>query len=262
MDVVFLYLDESVDLDSAWLTGLLVPASQYPDVRDGVIRIARKALLAAGASAVAPIELHGVDMLKGVAGATDEHRLQVFSKVVELVNRYRLEVVSVGHVEKKRVRESFQNLHMDPGDKLHRLNFQELVDILHLPPDVLVVPVFDGIPGRPPTGGMEPVDRFAYEAFLLGGSITHWNRVMLEERPVGGLSHKENLRNLMEPVFSDSARSPILQLADIIGYLLGVAERVKQVQGSAWKVQLANVAGRIDKQLLHRRSVTLSFQGP
>lgn len=262
MDAVFLYLDESVDLDAAWLTGLLVPASQCPTVRDAVIRIAREALTSAGQSATAPIELHGVDMLSGVVGASDEHRLRVFSRLVDLVNRERLEIVSVGHIDAKSVRKVHRELVTDPGDKLHYLNFNELVDALQLPPDVLVVPVFDGVPGRSPSGALAPVDKFAYDAFLFGGSITHWNRVTLEEDPITEITHKENLRNLMEPVFSDSARSPILQLADVIGYLLGVAARLEQVQGSEWKNQLGAIAGGIDNRLVCRRSVTTLFQDP
>jgi hypothetical protein len=262
MGVVFLYLDESVDLDVASLTGLLVPALQGPRVRDAVIRVARQALISAGQPASGPVELHGVDMLRDVPGVSDEIRLDVFARAIDIVNRERLQIVSVGHSSAGAVRKGYQKIVSDPGDKLYYPNFQELVESLHLLPDMLIVPVFDGVPGRASSGAQAPVNQLAYEAFLLGGAITHWNRISLEDRPAGWVGHREHLRNLMEPVFSDSAQSPLLQLADIIGYLLGVVERVQQAPSTAWKRRLADIARGIDPRLVHRRSVTVHFEGP
>jgi hypothetical protein len=263
VDVVFLFLDESVDLDHAWLTGLLVPAAQYPDVRDAVIMIARAALMAAGHAPAPPTELHGVNMLRDVPGVTDEHRLQVFSSAVLLVNRERLEVVSVGHAEAKRVRQNLDQLHMDPGEKLHYLNHYELVETLQLADDVLVAPVFDGVPGRALTAkASASVDKFAHNAYLQGAAITQWNRIALEQNPVRSLRIKPNLRNLLEPTFSDSAGSPLLQLTDIIGYLLVARDRAERTTVSEWKTKLATIARGLDPELVLRRSVTINFQKP
>ena len=263
METMLLFLDESVDLDTAWLTGIFVPTSLYPEVRDGVVRIAREALVAAGHNTSTPVELHGVEMLKSIAGATDQIKLGVFSQAVALVNRHQLEVLSIGHVEAKAMRQNLRRILMDPGDKLHNQNLQEMVNVLALPHDVVVLPIFDGVPGRAPASTkLAPVDRFAYDAFLLGGSITQWNRVACEERPIPAISFKPNLRNLAEPVFADSARSPVLQLADIIGYLLGSAERALRQPSSDWKSNLAAVAHELDPYLVRRQSVRWIFQGP
>jgi hypothetical protein len=99
MEVTFLFMDESVNLDVAWLTGVLVPAEQYADVRDAFIRIARDVLVEAGHEHPWPTELHGVDLLREVRGVTDEHRFSVFERAVDLVNTERLEILRVGHVE-------------------------------------------------------------------------------------------------------------------------------------------------------------------
>jgi hypothetical protein len=193
VDVVFLFLDESVDSDHAWLTGLMVPASRYPDVRDAFVKIARDALTAAGQTLSAPIELHGVDLLRSVPGATNEHRLDVFSKVVGLVNRERLACLSFGHAQAKSTRRKFARLHLDFGEKLHNLNFHEFVDFLPLSADTLVVPVFDGV-GRSATRKTTVrVESSVYDTFLLGGAVTHWNRIGEELHPTGLIRHKPYL---------------------------------------------------------------------
>lgn len=261
VDVVFLFMDESLDSDHAWLTGLMVPASQYPDVRDAFVRIAREALTAAGQTPTAPIELHGVDLLRNVPGATDEHRLDVFSKVVGLVNRERLACLSFGHAQARSTRRNFARLHLEFGEKLHNLNFHEIVDFLPLSADTLVVPVFDVVGRSAARKTTVRVESSVYDTFLLGGSVTHWNRIGEELHPSGVVQHKTNLRNLTEPTLSDSARSPLLQLTDIVGYLLGVAERCEHSQASHWKREVADVASGLDSELVYRRSVLMRFEG-
>jgi hypothetical protein len=153
---------------------------------------------------------------------------------------------------------------MDPGDKLYNFNLNEVVDALNLHGDSLVVPVFDGVPpqSQEPRRERQPVDPYAYDAFMLGSQITHWGRVTAEIRPVPWVHYNTGLRNLAEPTFSDSARAPLLQLADVVGYLLGVADRVAQVQHSDWKARVASIACRIDRALVHSRSVTVHIQPP
>lgn len=260
MDVTFLFLDESVDLNTAWLTGVFIPSDRYPDVRDAVLRIARDTLLAAGHEHPRPTDLHGVDLLRGVAGVTDEHRVKVFEKVAELVNREELEIISIGHKQADAIRRNMQLLERDPGDKLYNHNFDEMVEALLLADDDLVIPVFDGVPRQRTSRGAQPVDGFAYETFIEGGLVTHWRRVVAELRPLPFVRYKTNLRNLAEPTFSDAAQSPLLQLADLIGYLLGVEARAGLAPCSEWKTRLAGVAKTIDRALVHRRSFTMNFQ--
>ena len=260
MVVTFLFLDESLNMGTAWLTGLLVPAGRYPDIRDAVIRITHNILIAAGHTYPSPTELHGSEMLKMVTGVTDQLRLQVFEEVVMLVNQERVQILSVGHSEARNVQRNLKALEMDHGDKLFTPNLQRMVDILNLTPEVMVFPVFDGIPGqRVGAKSKTPVDQFAHQAFLRGINLTHWCRVMLEEKPIQGLEHKPNLRNLAEPTFVDSTQSPLLQLADVIGYLLGVPERVQREGGSAFKRKVAAVAEGIDPHLVHRREIAVTF---
>ncbi len=264
MDVTFLFLDESVDLDTAWLTGVFVPAEQYADVRDAVLRIAQEALIEAGHEHPAAVELHAVDLLRDVGGVTDDHRFKVFEKIVALVNAERLEIVRVGHSGAKKIREHFTKANMDPGDKLYSHNFREVVEALRLPEEGLVFPVFDGVPPQQQAlrRNLQPVDRHAYDAFMFGGHITQWGRVASEAKPVPWVEYKTNLRNLGEPAFSDSARSPLLQLADMVGYLLCVADRVARAEHSEWKARIARIARKIDPGLVYRRSIMMHINGP
>ena len=125
--------------------------------------------------------------------------------------------------------------------------------------DTLVVPVFDGV-GRAATRKTTVrVESSVYDTFLLGGAVTHWNRIGEELHPTGIIRHKANLRNLIEPTISDSARSPLLQLTDIVGYLLGVVERAKHAEASPWKREVADVVSGLDPELVYRRSVLMRF---
>jgi hypothetical protein len=258
MEVTFLFLDESIDLDVAWLCGVAVPAEQYADTRDAVIRTTRDALIDAGHKHPHPTELHGACLLKEVPGITDEHRASVLERLVALVNHEQLHVVSVGHKNAARVRQTFRKQEMDPGDKLYNLNFYELVEVLRLPATALVCPVFDGVPGQPSgraTGRRQPIDAHAYETFMAGGFLTQWNRLRMETKPNPIVKFKPNLRNLGEPTFSDSRHSPLLQLADVIGYLLGVRDRAAQSVSSPWKTRVASIARKLDSELICRFTV-------
>lgn len=262
MDVTFLFLDESVVLGTAWLTGVFVPAECHAHVRDCVIRIAQAALAAAGHEFLRPTELHGVSMLRGIPGATNEHRLKVFNDVADLVNQKQLQIVSIGHSQSRSVRKTLAERHMDPGDKMYYLNFGELVDVLDLSPESLILPVFDG--GARPAGSKKElrVDHFAYETFIRGVYETHWHRVASEKKPVGPLSYKPNLCNLGEPTFSDSSRSPLLQLVDVVGYMLIAAQHTDSASPSDFKTEIAGAGKRIEKQLVYRREISTNFVAP
>lgn len=260
MEVAFLFLDESVDFDAAWLTGVVVSAERYAETRDTMLRIVRDTLIGAGHEHPRPMELHGSCLLKDVPGITDEHRIDVLERLVALVNRKRLEVVSVGHAKATSIRNTFRRVNMDPGDKLYNFNFYEIVELLELSADMLVVPVFDGVPRQPlpgASGRRPPIDGHAYETFMTGGLVTQWNRITAEAKPRPAVRFKANLQNLAEPTFSDSSHSPLLQLADVIGYILGVSDHVGQAESSAWKTRVAAVARGLDPDLIHRQPITM-----
>lgn len=86
--VVFAFFDESVskELDLACLTAVLVPAERYVRVRDAVLRVAADVQRAPPRTIPPPIELHGSEMLKDLEGASDDDRIRVFERLVDIVN--------------------------------------------------------------------------------------------------------------------------------------------------------------------------------
>lgn len=257
METLFFFMDESGDVrsDTAYLTTVVVPAEQYVQVRDGVIQVAVNAQASTGLALPHPIELHGVAMLRDVPGATDDHRIEAFEQIVDLVNREELEVISVGHTGVKEISRYFERRQMPQGDKLYHLNFEALLDVIHVPSDALIVPVFDGVPGAKASGKRQPVDKIAQEAFIDGAHVRQFYRVAAAEPGW----YVRNFRNIAEPTFSDSAQSPMLQLADVVSYLLGALDS-RETERTEFKGRLAAAAARFDTRRVHRIPHSLAFQ--
>lgn len=250
MPTTFLFLDESTsaDLDIASLTGVLVPDEAYADTRDGVLRIAQNVQRAPhlfSGIEPGPIELHGCDMLRAVPGATDDDRVSVFRSMVDLVNERRLQVISIGYT-------NWSELGPIRGgdDKLQGLNFFNIMASLGAVSAAgLVVPVMDGLPSnirasRKP----RPVDRDLFNVFIASAHSSHNTRLILGAENISIPNH----RNFAEPVFTDSGHSPLLQLADVIGYLLYVEDRSERMSLNGFKARLLEVAKRLDHRLLRR----------
>jgi hypothetical protein len=257
MDVVFLFLDESCpsDSDTAWLTGVAVGAERYAPVRDAMLEISIDVQRQAGNAHPSPIELHAVDLLRDVSGATDAHRLAVFRSAVDLVNAEQLEVISVGYSGAKQIRSELAKLQMPEGDKLYGLNFNAMFGAIRVQHDALLVPVFDGVPGANSKGKQQPVDASAHAAFLTGVHHSHHYRLLYNAPD----RYLPNFRNVAEPTFADSARSPLLQLADLVGYLLTVLHPSSGKERSEFKAAIAEIAGKLDAGLVARVENTITF---
>ncbi|MFZ2873402.1 MAG: DUF3800 domain-containing protein [Phycisphaerales bacterium] len=83
------------------------------------------------------------------------------------------------------------------------------------------------------TGVFVPADHYARvrDAFLVGAYLSHWYRVAFPKSE----RYVPNFHNLVEPTFSDSAKSPLLQLADVVGYLLHVEDFVNTKRSEGFK---------------------------
>jgi hypothetical protein len=132
-----------------------------------------------------------------------------------------------------------------------------MFDLVRLPPDTLIFPVFDGVPGKNKTGKQQPVDQSAYEAFITGVHHSHYYRVAKSAPQC----YLPNFRNVVDPTFFDSARAPLLQLADVVSYLLGVLDSVQQREPTAFKARLGAVAAKLDRSIVHRIAHSMKFQG-
>ena len=147
----FLFLDECFypPLDLAALTGVMVRAEQYVQVRDARCRIVRDILPEADGKIPPAIEIHASRLLESVvpAGADgDEARLGVLEKIVDVVNNSSLQIYRATCLNR---RESANNLTWDP--KLYGKTFFEIQELLAgALRDTLVFPIMDGVPSSLP----------------------------------------------------------------------------------------------------------------
>jgi len=248
--VVFMFVDESVSpqLDTASLTGVLVPADQLCDVRDEIYRLAVEVQKPPPNHVLAPIELHARTMLSQIPNATDADKLAVFERLVELVNAEKLQIISIGYTNWSEL--AFLAVH---DEKLHGLNFSNILHSLgDLLSEALLVPVIDGLPGGTlhPKPSRKPIDPHVFRAFI---ASTHYNqslRVSLSARNQGDMISIKGFRNIVEPVFSDSEHSPLLQLADVVSYLLHIVDWAERFEISGFKSSLLDVARKLDPSLI------------
>lgn len=223
--MAFLFLDECSyePLDLAALTGVLVPLERYVAVRDAMCKVVADVLSAPPNTVPAPIELHARDLLSELQERTaadlDLARLDVLSKVVAIVNDHALQVIRVAYLNR---REIANTMTLDP--KLYGLNFLGIQNALQdAMRDTIVLPVMDGVPGCAPSARRPPtIDPQLIRAFAQNVRWIHHSR---QYEAAARLLSIENAVNLAEPVFADSAHSTLLQLVDIVSYLLLQLER-------------------------------------
>lgn len=252
--MAFLFLDEcSHDaLDLAALTGVLVPLDAYNDVRDAVCQITWNVLKPPANTVPSPIELHARDLLSELldrdAAELDRDRIEVFTAVARVVNDFRLRVFRVAYLNRSEIASL-----MNADPQLYGLTFFGIQTALqNTLAETIVLPVMDGIPGCAPNAKRPPrIDPQLIRAFAQQVRWIHHGRRC---QAVTNSISIENVVNLAEPVFADSAHSTLLQLTDIISYLLLQLERheLKPPSSSSdFRNQVLNCARTLDTDLLN-----------
>ena len=138
---------------------------------------------------------------------------------------------------------------------MYRLNFNDVLSAIHVPRDGLLVPVFDGVPGANAKGRQQPVDASAHAAFLVGVHHSHHYRVAQNAPHLYG----QNFCNVAEPTFCDSARAPLLQLADLVGYLLASLDLPPGRQLSPFKAGVVDIARKLNSRFIRRIEHSMEF---
>ncbi len=262
--MAFLFLDECSyePLDLAALTGVLVPLHDYNAVRDAVCQIVWEVLKPPANTIPPPIELHGRELLSALSDrdqeSLDRDRIQVLSAVVRTVNDYRLRVLRVTYLNRKEIASLIK---ADP--QLYGLNFFGLQTRLQATlAETVVLPVMDGIPGCAPNSKRAPaIDPQLIRAFAYQVRFMHHMR---RSSSANSLSI-ENVENLAEPVFADSAHSTLLQLTDIISHLLLQLEREeleRPSSPSAYRSEVLRCARTINPDLLDSWKDRLKIHTP
>jgi hypothetical protein len=250
----FLFLDECMyePLDLVALTGVLVPLGCYCQLRDEICAITWKLLNPPPNTVPAPIELHASNLLAELGGSHDQDvldrlRVDVFESAVNLVNRYRLRVFRVAYLNHSEIRTSMEG---DP--QLYGLTFFGIKNLIQdCLANTLIIPVMDGIPSSASEKSSPPrIDRQLIRSFALGVRNTHHFR---QNPAVAKLISIKNTENLAEPLFADSQFSTMLQLTDLVSYLLLQLERDEREAGrtiSDYRAEVLRCAKAIDHGLL------------
>lgn len=248
----FLFLDECsyAPLDLAALTGILVSLDQYADVRDAMCQITWDALAPAANTVPAPIELHARSLLSDLADRNaeelDRARLDVLSAVVDIVNNDRLQVFRVAYLNRSEIATVMKS---DPN--LYSLNFLGIqFGLQAILADTLLIPVMDGIPGSRPSAKPPRIDSQLIRAFA---QQVRWVHHARRHEPLAKSLSIENVVNLAEPVFADSTHSCLLQLVDLVSFLLLQLERDEletTQQPSLFRAATLGIARRLNAERL------------
>lgn len=260
--LAFLFLDECSDeaLDLAALTGVLVPHEKYRNVRDAMCKVVYDVLEPPANTVPAPIELHGRNLLPQLDNLpveqADAARLHVFRRVAGIINEYGLLIFRVCYLNRSEIANVLKG---DP--KLYSLNFLGIqTGLQDLMETTLIVPVMDGVPNSADAKKPPSIDPSLIRAFA--GSVRWLHHARQSEIMKNSLSIR-NSHNLAEPVFADSTHSTMLQLVDLISYLLLQQDRdelAPQSISSQFKQAVVNEAKAIDPRLLASRRDQMKFQ--
>lgn len=259
--MAFLFLDESMDesLDLASLTGLLVPLSAYGSVRDAMCKLVWDVIGPPPNTVPAPIELHGRKLLPEFDNLPQERadvlRLEVMRRAVSIVNDHALKITRVCYLNRTEIAGLLKT---DP--KLYGVNFFGILSGLQEDMEtILILPIMDGVPDSTGSKKAPRIDRSLIRAFAqMVRSIHH----LRQSDAVKNALSIRNAHNLAEPLFGDSAHSTLLQLVDLVSYLLLQLDRDELEpipQNCNFKRSLIDLAKNVDAQLLSGWKGTFSL---
>lgn len=235
----FLYsMDESDSPDTGILslTGVLVPTDQYQAICAEIYDFfARRIPGPENAVHTRPPELHGSAMLRDCDWATDDERVGAFELIAGLVNTLGLRVNRVGYTR------TSVGLFLCGDPKLLVLNYYNLWsmagDDLR---DAFVVPVMDGLDQK--AADMLSAHGRSVTSMLARG-LADWVSLPFPER-------------FCEPFFASSRHSPLIQVADVVSYMLHTLDHREQPP-SSFRARVQEVARSLDPTLIRNEVVEM-----
>jgi hypothetical protein len=231
MKAAFYAIDESDSRETGVIsmTGVLVPFEKYQQVCGTLIQFV--ASLIPGTSLhLNPPELHGACLLKEQEWATDEQRIACFRMIVDLVNEQRLVVKRAGYF-----RHSVKTL-LAHDPKLVGLGFSNMRWMIQRElVEYFIVPIVDGLD-----------ELVGTRLSASGQSVTAL--VALGRGPMVSIQPPENM---CEPLFTTSKHSVLIQLADMVSYLLHTLDFDRtDHKVSAFKGAVQDEARRLNGELV------------
>ncbi|WP_096085807.1 DUF3800 domain-containing protein [Agaribacterium haliotis] len=198
MTCSFFALDESDNPETKIIsmTGVVVPVSDYKEVARAIYSFVHE--ITPNGIGGTP-ELHGCALLKGHDWATDEIRLRCFEMVANLINQLELRVIRTGYYR------SSVKLFTKNDPKLHQLNFMNMsLSVRDELEKGAVIPVIDGLDEK------------------VGRTLARQGQqpALMVAKGWKELCSIQPAENMCEPMFAPSSNSVLIQLVDMVGYML------------------------------------------
>lgn len=241
MKLNFLFMDECFDERTtiSSLTGLLVPASEYAELRVKFYDILQWAMRPEEQVIAWPPELHGRNLLRG---EDDNKKVQVVEQVVDFVISNDLELYRTGYYINAGVKGVFKG-----DEKMVSLCWSNMLTLLQSKIEKeMLIPVMDSC-------GPDIVPKFS-------GTIQNLDIM----RAAGysenlSIEHSENI--LGEVFYAVSKYSIFTQVADIVSYLRHVVDWSKAgLPMEPFKKRLLTVGERLSPFMTYERIVTMNIK--
>ena len=249
----FLFIDECLNpnLNLAALTGIFVPLDKYTLIRDEISKLVFN-VQAPQINIVPPlIELHARNLLEELSNnnpnKTDKGKIKILSDIVDIVNRHRLLILRISYLNHREITDFLK------GDsKLYQTIFSNILGLIQkFFFDSLILPVIDGIPSCKPSSRKSPkIDTQLIFSFAHQIRFIHHMRCNKNIKKGHSL---DNFINIAEPVFVDSYYSTLIQLVDLVSYLLHQVEKTDLNPNkikSDYQKKILNCARSIDSNNL------------
>lgn len=243
MNLNFLFMDECYSKDTAIssLTGLLVPAHNYPDLRIKFYDTLQWAIRPEEHVVSSPPELHTNAFL---SGHDDIVKLQNLEHIVEMVVSNQLRIYRVGYYVTKETASLFR------GDKqLMAVCWFRMIAMLQpeFESDILV-PVMDG---------------FNTQNVLTFSGMIKSVDVVRAAGLESSLSFNNTQNILGEVFYADSKFSIFTQVADVVSYLRHVTDWAREgLTMTDFKKQLLRIADNLTPALVREEIVAMNGSRP
>lgn len=243
MNLNFLFMDECYSKDTAIssLTGILVSAHNYPDLRSKFYDLLQWAIQPREHVVSSPPELHTNAFL---SGHDDTVKLQNLEGVVDLVVSNRLRIYRVGYYVTK------ETASLLPHDK-------QLLSLCWFSMVAMLQPEFESDMLVPVMDGFNPQTVLKFSGMIKSGDI--FRATGLED----SLSFHNTQNILGEVFYADSKFSVFTQVADVVSYLRHVADWSREgLAMTEFKKKLLKVAENLTPALIREEIVAMNGSRP
>lgn len=243
-----MFIDETVNSYTkvSCFTSLYLRIKDYDKIRREIYLIHRKIKDRLGLGQYHDaVELHGKELLKGYAMVDDDFRYEILNNIVDIVNKYRIQVYRIGYNNVNEI----TKLMKGENEKLyglHMLNYCELLNILTRKHKIFVI--------------MDSIDQKTVNTLSRMVFIQTSNTLTFPDKPMSYVIDKP--QNIIEAIsYVDSRYSEMMQMTDLVSYLfnkLDYLDQGKENQLNNFAKELCKIGKRIDNRLVYNSIIKMN----